>query len=416
MTSCGDDIATPGTLRYEVANAPNNGATIDLSTLVCSTITLSHNAIAVNQDSLYLQGPATGTLTIDAGNQSSVFYHFGVGTFGIFDLTIANGYYYGSYGSVPSGGCIYSKGNVKLTSTIVSHCKVTSSSGTEAARGAGVFTEGDLTLVGSTITGSHAVGVGGPNAEGGGAFVLGDFTAHDSTISDNAAFAAGVGHYGYSGGLDAGGNVYMRGSTISGNQAHAYGGLSLIGGATSTATIVDSTISSNTASHKFAGVWTNTPMTLANSTVAFNRSAADTSHSEGLYSIGAPITLQSSIIAGNSDNNGQNDLGGAAGVIVTGTDNLVTSSTLMTPPGTITVTACPRLGPLVNNGGSTRTHALMQTSPAIDHGDATPGVTVDQRQAPRMAGPQVDIGSVERQPGEIDDRVFVSGFEALCDQ
>ena len=29
----------------------------------------------------------------------------------------------------------------------------------------------------------------------------------------------------------------------------------------------------------------------------------------------------------------------------------------------------PKLGPLANNGGPTKTHALLAGSPAIDHGD-----------------------------------------------
>jgi hypothetical protein len=412
VSNCNDD-GSPGSLR-EVIAAANSGDTIDLSQLVCSTITLSQQlAIKVNQDSLYLQGPATGTLTIDAASQSSVFYHFGAGTFGASHLTITNGYYSGAYGSVPSGGGIYSKGNVKLTSSTVSQCKVVSSSGNSSARGAGVYTEGDLTLISSTITDSRAVGLSGSKANGGGAFVVGYFSAHDSTISDNVAAAAGNA-YGYNGGVLAGGGVYIRGSTISGNQADYYGGIALNGGAASTATIVDSTISSNFASMGFAGIWTNSPVTLANSTVAFNRSFANALHSEGVYSITAPITLQSSIIADNSGADGQSDLGGGPSATVTGSDNLVTSSTLTLPMGTHT--ACPQLGPLTNNGGTTRTHALMHTSPAIDQGHPTPGVLLDQRQAPRMAGAQVDIGSVERQPGETDDRVFVSGFDALCDQ
>jgi hypothetical protein len=61
----------------------------------------------------------------------------------------------------------------------------------------------------------------------------------------------------------------------------------------------------------------------------------------------------------------------------------------------------PRLGPLANNGGPTRTHALLAGSPAIDHGDSSVSGT-DQRGRPRLkdgdgrGGPAVDIGAVER--------------------
>ena len=64
----------------------------------------------------------------------------------------------------------------------------------------------------------------------------------------------------------------------------------------------------------------------------------------------------------------------------------------------------PLLGPLTNNGGPTRTHALLAGSPAINSGndcvliangcgDDNPGLATDQRGAAREAG--VDIGAFE---------------------
>jgi len=41
---------------------------------------------------------------------------------------------------------------------------------------------------------------------------------------------------------------------------------------------------------------------------------------------------------------------------------------------------------------------------------------MDQRLALRAAGMQTDIGSVERQASELDERIFISGFDGLCDQ
>jgi hypothetical protein len=75
---------------------------------------------------------------------------------------------------------------------------------------------------------------------------------------------------------------------------------------------------------------------------------------------------------------------------------------------------------LANNGGYTRTHALQHTSVAIDSG-APSVLTFDQRGAPRTAGVAPDIGSVEWQPGEIDERIFASGFDEgslplVCDE
>jgi hypothetical protein len=207
----------------------------------------------------------------------------------------------------------------------------------------------------------------------------------------------------------------MESSTIADNRSDAIGALELIGGPAAFATITNSTISGNTGSTEWGGIWTNESTTLANSTVAFNRAPfGTTKKGDGLYgNAAATLTLKSSIIAGNWRTDGQSDLDGAPGVTINGSNDLITSSAIGFPPNTIT--ACPQLDPLLNNGGNTRTHALRHTSPAIDQGDAGT-LTVDQRGAQRTVGMAADIGSVERQPGELDERIFANGFDGLCDQ
>ena len=66
----------------------------------------------------------------------------------------------------------------------------------------------------------------------------------------------------------------------------------------------------------------------------------------------------------------------------------------------------PMLGPLADNGGPTKTHALLVGSSAIDAGNPAAlagagGVPFyDQRGPPigRVSGGRIDIGAVERQP------------------
>ena len=62
-----------------------------------------------------------------------------------------------------------------------------------------------------------------------------------------------------------------------------------------------------------------------------------------------------------------------------------------------------RLGPLANNGGPTRTHALLAGSPAIDRGDGAGAPATDQR------GP----GFPRRKDGNGDGRaaVDIGAFE-----
>jgi len=54
-----------------------------------------------------------------------------------------------------------------------------------------------------------------------------------------------------------------------------------------------------------------------------------------------------------------------------------------------------KLGPLQNNGGPTRTHALFPGSPAIDRGTGAGCPTIDQRGASRPVGVSCDVGAFE---------------------
>jgi hypothetical protein len=417
VTTCADD-GSSGSLRSIIADVVNtiSGDVIDFTQLPmqCSTITLAPagGAIQIHQDSLYLQGPGADQLTIDGGNQSSVLFHFGAGTLGISGMTISNGLYDGSL--TPLGGCIYSAANVSVVDSTISHCSVTSSSLSNPAAGGGIFATGSLSLLNSKIADSHAFAQFGVNTFGGGAFAVGGFIAHGSEISGNSSFAIG-GASGYGGGVVAGGPIDMESSTIADNRSDAIGALELVGGPAEFASITNSTISGNSGSTEWGGIWTNESTTLANSTVAFNRAPfGTTKKGDGVYgTAAATLTLKSSIIAGNWRADGQSDLDGAPGVTLNGSNDLITSSAIGFPLNTITV--CPQFDPLLNNGGNTRTHALRHTSPAIDQGDAGT-LTVDQRGAQRTVGVAADIGSVERQPGELDERIFANGFDGLCDQ
>lgn len=418
VTSCADD-GTPGTLRSQVA-AAINGDAIDLTQLpmTCSKITLDPSfnfppAIKVYQDSLYLIGPGADQLTIDAAHHSSAFYHFGAGTLGISGLTIANGYYSGS--QFPNGGCIYSQGSVSLLDSIVTDCMVFSSSNSVPSRGGGVYTKGFLTMVRSTIEKGYAYSNNGADAMGGGAFIAGSFVAHDSTINQNTSVAISGGK-GFSGGLHVKkGNVDIERSTISGNQADVVGGLYVNGGASYTAYIANSTISDNW-SYAYGGLWTTVHLVLASSTVAFNKSFSGLVDGNGVFFASNSMTLQNSIIANNSDVAGPSDLGGSVmGAVISGANDLITSSRVGLVLPMNTITACPQLERLADNGGRTFTLALRRTSPALDQGNAG-ALTTDQRGAQRGAGAADDIGAFELQPGIVDNGIFVDGFDGLCDQ
>ncbi|HEY9122391.1 MAG TPA: choice-of-anchor Q domain-containing protein [Brevefilum sp.] len=68
------------------------------------------------------------------------------------------------------------------------------------------------------------------------------------------------------------------------------------------------------------------------------------------------------------------------------------------------IEADPLLGPLVDNGGFTLTHALLEGSPAIDAGDPNTCPETDQRGVARPQGDYCDMGADEYEfPDELND-------------
>lgn len=419
VTNCDD--AGPGSLRDTVNFTAVSGDTVDLSALPCSMITLTTGAITVTQDDLFLTGPGADALAIDGGGIDRVITHTGHGKLTIIDLTITHGKYTAtSYGYFAYGGCLVSLANITLTNSTVSNCVAGGQSGAYAF-GGGIFTRGDLYLLNSVVTSSLASATV-DGAVGGGAYVGGNFESKYSTISDNSATSPGTHNFG--GGLFTRGNAHVTTSTISGNRSDndAAWAAVYIYGNSRTATVVNSTISGNIASNRVSGIYTTIPFTLSNSTIAFNQEGDLGSGSivllGALYSHGAALTLQSSIVADNiSYTTGLPlDLTGIGGATLSGADNLITFTSGLAPLAD-TITDCPRLGPLANNGGVTLTHALLHDSPAIGAGNNAAGLSNDQRGSgfPRTFGSDPDIGAYEWQGTPDGDRILVSGFQYACD-
>jgi hypothetical protein len=396
VTKCTDDL-TAGTLRWAVANA-SNADTIDLSALACSTITLNgvSGAITAAHDFIYLKGPTDHELTIDGAFNSRVFVHVGVGKMEISNLTIANGH--NSDDASPDGGCLFSESSIVLRSSRVTNCSLAPM--TSNARGGAVASMGTLFFYDSTIELSYAASVF--VAQGGGAWAHGDVRAFNSVIDSNSIAAP----FGSGGGLFTSGSATIISSTISRNAAGdaGAGGMALYG--SQGGLVSNSTISQNTADH-YGGLETQAPITISNSTIAFNNGG----FGGGVSSVGAALTIQSSIIAENSlPSGGGSDIEGINGALLSAASgrNLIIASSLALPMDTIR--QCAKLEPLAHNGGSTMTHGLAIGSSAIDKG-GDGGLMFDQRGFARTAGSVADIGAVERQPGEIDERLLANGFE-----
>jgi hypothetical protein len=402
------DDSGPGSLRDTILGAAENDV-VDLSNLSCSTITLTTGYISVGQDDLSISGPGPELMRIDGDGGEGVIQHFGSGTLGISGVSVGNSKYYSS--SFPRGGCLYSVASMSLYNTMVSGCAAIAES-TVYATGGAIYTRGDLTLINSTITNSF-VESETANARGGGVYVKGDLLAKYSTINGNFALASSP-YVGVSGAAEVrGGSTSLIGTTISDNFAYVIGAMASIpGGAGASVYIAESTISGNSSTGNLAGIYTRDPIGIYNSTIAFNDAGGGNA---AVFSYGAPITLQSSIIADNLTGGAPYDLGGfgGGGVSATGADNLITTSSVSVPIDTIT--DCPRLGRLADNGGPTRTHALLTGSPALDAGNNERGFAFDQRGLERTFGPTTDIGAFEWQ-GTPGNDLFHSGFDPGCDR
>ena len=215
-------------------------------------------------------------------------------------------------------------------------------------------------------------------------------------------------------------NLVLRNSLVVGNTVMDQFGILGDGGgiALSTlakATIINSTISGNTAAHFGGGVAMtsgSSTLNIVNSTIAFNVAKVNIPGSGGGVSAnGGTVNLSNTLVS----NNHIVTLAGAGDdlSVIAGTVNTRNSLYQTAPSGTInlnmnTVIGDPLLGTLKNNGGPTFTHAITSAaSPAIGKGDSTlvvaPDNVSDQRGPGfnRNIGGTVDIGSYEFQPPAV---------------
>lgn len=459
VTTCADSGS--GSLRDAVAAAVS-GDEIAFGALDCSTISLVTGAIVVDVDDLSLTGPGAGALAVEGNYSDRVFEHRGAGTLFLSGLTVRDGLAVASGYDPAEGGCIRSTGTVALESSVVSHCTssgelfaygggiraggatITHSrveqclatiEGTGGyARGGGIavtYGAGDLLVARSVITQNSAIAEQGGGA-GGGVFFTGTnggvghvVSIVDSTLDANAAVGApyvptygSFGHVqGMGGALYSGAYTTISGSTIASNEATSGGGIALFAaGYGAQLALSNSTISGNTALSEGGGLWVMyAGFEIDNSTIAFNHAQYGGGgimprHPVFQYLYDNPPTIRSSIVASNTSTYANVDIfTDLTALPIIGANTLIVDSSLAPPDGNIALSA--QLLPLADNWGPTRTHALADTSPAIDAGSNVDALVFDQRGSgfPRTTGAAVDIGSYEAD--DAADRIFRNGFE-----
>ena len=196
------------------------------------------------------------------------------------------------------------------------------------------------------------------------------------------------GRAGAGGGIANGGKLTLDHAIVANNEATS-NGAGIQGGGD--LTILNSTISGNASAGRAGGIESKGPLTLRNVTIADNTSYGD---GGGLFAELDLISIRNSIIANNAnlaDPTGANCEISPTGTAVFSGIN-ITNGNCATDPAIIDID--PKLGPLANNGGPTKTYALLLGSPAIDAGTLCSEAT-DQRYVVRNQGTSCDVGAFE---------------------
>jgi filamentous hemagglutinin family protein len=415
------------------------------------TITLTSGALVLNKN-LTIQGTGQNNLTISGNNASQVFDINSGATVTIDGLTVTAGKFSGEGGGIfvgsgtslnlsnstvsasvaDYGGGISNLGTTTLTNVTVTGNSATGGTGAggidnyggtltlinstvtrnTSPEGAGIWSNQEVTITNSTISGNVSRGRGGGIFNQGGRL-----TVTNSLVSGNSAGNNGGGISNTSGGTAAvinstlsgnsatfgggihtgsGGTVTFTSSTLSGNSATNGGGINNNGG---TVNLNNSTISGNSATNG-GGINNSTTIAISNSTITGNTAT----NGGGIRQSSGPLTIGNSIVAGNTAPTGT-EVNVAGGTFTSNGNNLVGQSGnaggFPTLGSDITVTGpiSTVLSPLANHGGPTQTHALVIGSPARNAGNNAlipAGITTDQRGGDRMVG-TVDIGAVEFQ-------------------
>jgi hypothetical protein len=198
-------------------------------------------------------------------------------------------------------------------------------------------------------------------------------------------------------------------STLSGNTAlgNRFDGGGAIFSNRGTLTVTGSTISNNNAGVSGGGLTIGLGNASISNTTVSNNTALVNGGIEITSSGGPPMIIESSTVSGNTGT----DIQGSAlllNVIVDGdcSDGPVTSNgyNIESPGdtcgfdqvGDLKNEPDVGLGPLQGNGGPTETHALLPGSVAIDRiAEADCGATTDQRGVARPQGTACDVGAFE---------------------
>jgi CSLREA domain-containing protein len=370
------DLTVSGNTANSGAGIASEGGAVSLTNGTVSGNTANFDGAGI---AIWAGGALTLTGSTVAGNTASDFAG-GIANSDGSPVTLTDSTVSGNTAGECGGGLDNWDSALTLTDSTVS-------GNTADGTGGGICSEGGpVTLTNTTVSGNSA-------ASGGGIDFLDDaLTLVDSTISGNTASdgtGGGIGNFD--------GTVVLTNSTISGNTTSVDGGGIHNCG---TATLTNTTVSGNDAAGVGGGIFEGCfdTLNLTNVTIADN-----TATSGGGIAVeaatGGSAALENTIVADNT------------GGDCTGTDAITSGGHNLDSDGSCGLGAAgdlpstdPQLGPLVDNGGDTLTHALPAGSPAIDAGDNAACPATDQRGVARPLDGNVDgtatcdIGAYEYEP------------------
>ena len=376
-----DPSANPISLREAIV-AANNTPGADEIVLSAGTYVLTINGgdeLAHDGDlditsELIIRGTDPANTIIEAQNNNRVFEIRPSAVATIEGVTITGG----SVDDSGGGGLeVHSSAQLTLRDVVVS-----GNATVHPQDGGGIYNDGSMNLIDTTIASNSAA------RDGGGLYNSGTATLERVTFSGNTGEEGGGIHQ--NNGLLTGTDVVINGSnratsgrgggidnsnstiditniTISGNHSTNGGGGINNDGGSSMVTLTNITVSGNSTDGDGGGIRTREPISILNGTIADNTA---TGVGGGLEIGGGKgdISLLNTILDNNSSSSGLQNVEGTATSLGHNIDSDGTAGLSQTGDQS---SVDPLLDVLADNGGFVQTHNLLPGSPGVDAGSAS---------------------------------------------
>lgn len=403
-------VATGASAIEFIVNSASDGADDNVADGVCHTLTgtctlraaaMQANHI-VNEDStivvpsgFYQLGPATDT---DGENSGDLNLIAPVSGNPVITITGAGNISTFIVGNGTDRVLTVAAGRTAVIGS------VTLAGGNFVASGGGILNNGVLTLTNAVLTYNGTQGCGG------GVYNTNQLGIYSSTVADNGSGSGG------GGGIcnEAGAGLTIVRSTIDGNYAIHGGGIENLG----VSAVINSTMTRNHASATGGGINNLGVINIYNSTIVDN--LANTSDGVftggGIYNdSGDTANLRNTVVARNTAGAfGYNDCTGTLGSYGRNRFWVVAGCTInqFGAGNAGLLVSLAEMGQLRDNGGPTKTIALVPPGDMIDGADScidqnSATLSTDQRGKARTVGAHCDIGAFEYDP----DVVFFDGFQ-----